>query len=164
MDSWSPLAVAYGLFACRLGLRASRTVVWRFRGKIPMNRRVQPGDIAITVNTDLPNNASLLVEVLAVKVVDPFWGDRRGRLSRVRSAGGRPIHTNSLTDGKWRRQVPQRVTEYRVVRLAARSGRPHRGLAHPLQRRPTTQQPRLLYPDEFKQQHPPKPNWPSSRD
>jgi hypothetical protein len=70
-----------------------------------MNRRVQPGDIAISVNTDLPENAGLLVEVLAVNVVDPFWGNRHGRLCRVRSAGKRPIHVSFLIAGKWRRQI-----------------------------------------------------------
>jgi len=75
-----------------------------------MNRRVQPGDIAISVNTNLPENAGLLVEVLAVNVVDPLWGDRHGRLCRVRSAGKRPIHVNFLIDGKWRRQILREAT------------------------------------------------------
>ena len=70
-----------------------------------MNRRIQPGDIAVSVNTDLPENAGLLVEVLAVNVVDPIWGDRHGPLCRVRSAGDRPIHINRAIDGEWRREI-----------------------------------------------------------
>ncbi len=75
-----------------------------------MNRRVQPGDIAISVNTDLPENAGLLVEVLAVNVVDPSWGDHQGPLCRVRSAGDRPIHINLKIDGKWRREIAREAT------------------------------------------------------
>ena len=75
-----------------------------------MNRRVQLGDIAIGVNTDLPESAGPLVEVLAVNVVDPIWGDRYGMLCRVRSAGKRPIHINLLIDGKWRRQIVREAT------------------------------------------------------
>ena len=75
-----------------------------------MNRRVQPGDIAISVNTDLPENAGLLVEVLAVNVVDPVWGDCHGPLCRVRSAGGRPIHIDLLIEGEWRREIVREAT------------------------------------------------------
>ena len=75
-----------------------------------MNRRVQPGDIAISVNTDLTENAGLLVEVLAINVVDPRWSDRQGPLCRVRSVGQRPIHINFSIDGKWRREIAREVT------------------------------------------------------
>jgi hypothetical protein len=40
-------------------------------------QRLQPGDIAISVNTGLPENDGLIVEILAVGVVDPSCGEHQ---------------------------------------------------------------------------------------
>ena len=68
-------------------------------------RRLQPGDIAISVNTDLPESDGLIVEILAVGAVDPSWGEHQRPLCFVRSAGARPIHLNLRVDGKWHRSI-----------------------------------------------------------
>mgnify|MGYP001343511011 CR=1 FL=1 len=67
--------------------------------------RCRVGDLAITVNTDLPENAGTVVEVLAVRVHDRAWGDRHGPLCLVRAAGSRPLQFNVMIDGKARRHI-----------------------------------------------------------
>jgi len=73
-------------------------------------RKCQPGDIAICINTDLPENAGLLVEVLAVDIFDPAWGDDHGPLCRVRVAGNRPLHFNYRVGDRWRRSIAREGT------------------------------------------------------
>lgn len=63
------------------------------------------GDLAISVNTELPENAGLIVEVMAIHVQDPTWGNDHGPLCRVRSAGDRPLHLNLRIAGEWQRQI-----------------------------------------------------------
>lgn len=72
-------------------------------------RRLQPGDIAISINTDLPENEGLIVEVLAVGVVDPTWSKDDGPLCFVRTVS-RPIHINHTVDGQWGRDVVRETT------------------------------------------------------
>ncbi len=84
--------------------------MWREEGGIPMNRRLQPGDIAISVNTDLPENIGVIVEVLAVNVADPTWGTHHGPICLVRSAGSRPIHINHWNGVRWLRSIVREAT------------------------------------------------------
>lgn len=68
------------------------------------------GDLAITVGTDLPENAGLIVEVLATHVHDPRWADRHGPLCRVRTVGMRPLQFQYLVKGEWRRDMAREGT------------------------------------------------------
>lgn len=89
-----------------------------------MNRRLRPGDLAISVNTELPENVGLIVEVMAINVVDPDWRDRHGPVCRIRSAGDRPIHINLWVDGEWRRCIVREanVPEKRLRRITPPEG------------------------------------------
>jgi hypothetical protein len=84
------------------------------------SRRLEPGDLAICVNTDLPENNGVIVEVLAVGVIDPAWGDRRGPLCRIRVAGARSLHVDLKVSGRWRRNIGREavVPESRLRRIA----------------------------------------------
>jgi hypothetical protein len=87
-------------------------------------RRLEPGDLAICVNTDLPENNGVIVEVLAVGVIDPAWGDRHGPLCRIRVAGARPLHVDFKVSGRWRRNIAREAVapESRLRRIAPPQG------------------------------------------
>ena len=63
------------------------------------------GDLAISVNTDLPENAGVIVEVLAVNVDDPAWSQACHPLCLVRAAGTRPLHLNRHDGRRWNREI-----------------------------------------------------------
>jgi len=69
------------------------------------NQRLQPGDLAISINVDLPENLGVVVEVLAVGVNDDAWNTRQGPLCRVRVAGARSLHIEHKIKGRWYRHI-----------------------------------------------------------
>jgi hypothetical protein len=69
------------------------------------NRRLQPGDLAICVQADLPENIGVIVEIIAVGIQDECWGRRHGPLCRVRAAGARPMHFDFKIKGRWYRDI-----------------------------------------------------------
>ncbi len=68
------------------------------------------GDLAICVNTDLPENAGLIVEVLAIHVHSESWGAASGPLCRVRTAGTRPLHFVVNREGERGRRMVREGT------------------------------------------------------